>query len=173
MKTIIAVVLIVAVCTVVVADFRQIEVETDLVGCENIQLLYCWGEGEVTGSAYAQAYSGGGYQQLHVGANYHPTSWLTIGVAVGADTAGFRRVGSLFANQDRWQLALIHKDGESGSWHKDTITYCVSDRLTVGYIDQSFCGRGATTHIRLNNNTSLNYSLFDRGAQLLSVARSF
>lgn len=156
-----------------VADFSQIEVETNLESSESISLLHCWGTGTITGSTYAQQYTDGSYGQLLVGADYHVLPNLTVGALIGADTGGFRYASSLFANRGRLNLALIHKGGKSGSWHKDVASYQLDDRLSLGYIDQTYCGRGATANVRIDGKTAVNYSLFEGGSQLLSVARSF
>lgn len=84
------------------------------------------------------------YWEVYAGPTWSPRKWIEVGVSAGLekDTHPWRVEQSLWLGHGRVSGLLILEEGGSGLWYKATADYQVSKRLSAGYLDQRFKGRG-------------------------------
>lgn len=84
------------------------------------------------------------YAQTYCGAYYLPTSWLTVSVSVGLESADQpgRVAGSLSVDAGRFALFGLFEYGGSGWRHLARATVSLGEHFLVGLMSQRFEGEG-------------------------------
>lgn len=84
------------------------------------------------------------YWEVYAGPTWSPREWIELGASAGLekDAQPWRVEQSLWLGHGRNSALVIVEEGGSGLWFKVTIDRAIIKKLTIGYEDQRFAGRG-------------------------------
>jgi len=86
-----------------------------------------------------------GYRQAYAGPKWKPLSWLEVGAGLGHENIpnSIRRNFFFDANWEKVNVFGTFENGGSGSWHKVTATYKLSEKISAGIMNQTGLGFGS------------------------------
>jgi len=91
------------------------------------------------------------WSEAYVGPTFTPAKWISFSTAFGLETYNhpLRTGNSVWIGSKRWNLLSIQEYGGSGYWHKDTGTYALNSRFSIGAFSQRHVGTGPYTEMKL------------------------
>ena len=102
----------------------------------------------------------GAYSSYYVGPTLAPIDGLVVGIAIGREVisnelSGTRRAAFFDGTWGKIHAFALRENGASGPWHKNTITYAVTEKFGAGVMDETFLGRGPRLEYNITKSVQL------------------
>lgn len=98
-----------------------------------------------------------GYRQAYAGPKWKPLSWLEVGVGIGKENiqSSVRRNFFFDANWEKVNVFGTFENGGSGPWHKVTVTYKLTEKVSAGVMYQTDLGFGPRLEYTVKKDVQL------------------
>lgn len=103
------------------------------------------------------------WSQAYAGLTYAPIPNIQVGYGKGFESVGtHERTGAfIWSGYGRVSGCLAVEDGASGPWHRLTVDYRLSPKITVGWVDKAYAGSGPTVTYTLTKDVRVKVSSYD------------
>lgn len=104
-----------------------------------------------------------------IGAQTKVQPWLitTVGIGAGTDRRPLRVGGIISMELGNVSAQAIYEVGSGSHWHAATISYKVSDRLTVGAVSRRPSGEGGFAEFTLTKKVAVSLAVTREGKTTL------
>lgn len=158
--------------------------EVQAVSGDNPSKIIGWYEKDLTDSfgfyVLAEKESADKYRQFYIGPTWRISPWLQVGVGIGREVmTGLNSVRKNFffdANIGKVNAFGTFETGESGPWHKATLTYAFTEKFGAGLINETGFGNGLRAEFNTKierKKTQFWIAGFDEETFMLAVNISF
>lgn len=107
---------------------------------------------------FAYTYQSQAYSEAYAGLTYAPLPNIQLALGTGNEPGGSRIGGWIWAGAGNWSMVYGYEDGASGYCHKLSLKTQISEKVTIGVINNFYKGTVVLAEYRLSKTATLRYT---------------